>query len=113
MTDNKEIEKAKIYNTAEIIDYASDSVIIKSILNKITGNVRVISFASGEVSTKRIIPFDTYIQIIEGNADILIDGISYLLAAGQSIIIPAHTSNIIRANERFKMISTIIKSGYE
>jgi hypothetical protein len=36
-----------------------------------------------------------------------------LLDTGQSIIIPAHTRNIIKANERFKMISTIIKSGYE
>jgi hypothetical protein len=36
-----------------------------------------------------------------------------MLCTGQSIIIPAHRPNIIKANERFKMISTIIKSGYE
>jgi hypothetical protein len=43
----------------------------------------------------------------------VIDGIVNFLATGQSIIIPAHAANIVRANERFKMISTIIKSGYE
>jgi hypothetical protein len=36
-----------------------------------------------------------------------------MLDIGQSIIIPAHTANTVKANVRFKMISTIIKSGYE
>jgi len=36
-----------------------------------------------------------------------------LLETGQSIIIPAHSRNSIKANVRFKMLSTIIKSGYE
>jgi quercetin dioxygenase-like cupin family protein len=53
------------------------------------------------------------VEIIDGKAEILIDGISHLLVTGQSIIISAPTSNIVRANQRFKMISTIIKSGYE
>ena len=38
---------------------------------------------------------------------------SKVLQTGQAIILPAYTSNIVKANERFKMISTIIKSGYE
>lgn len=29
------------------------------------------------------------------------------------IVIPAHTRHCFNANEQFKMISTIIKSGYE
>jgi hypothetical protein len=31
----------------------------------------------------------------------------------KGIIIPAHASNFIKPNGRFKMISTVIKSGYE
>jgi len=111
--DNKEIEKAKAHIVVEIIEYVPNSVVIKSIINKTTGSISAVSFDIGEALTKKIIPFDTFVQIIEGKAEIVIDGISNLLAAGQSIIIPAHASNIVRANERFKMISTIIKSGYE
>jgi quercetin dioxygenase-like cupin family protein len=112
-TDNKEIEKAKAHIIVEIIEYVPNSVIRKSIINKTTGNISAFSFDSGEALTKKVIPFDTFVQIIDGKAEIVIDGTSNLLVAGQSIIIPAHTSNIVRANERFKMISTIIKSGYE
>jgi hypothetical protein len=59
------------------------------------------------------VPFDTFAQIIEGKAEIVIDKVSSLLQSGQGIIIPAHASNFIKANGRFKMIQTIIKSGYE
>ena len=40
-------------------------------------------------------------------------GTHIVLAAGEGIIIPAHLSNFIKPNGRFKMISTIIKSGYD
>lgn len=111
--DNNEVEKAKAHIIVEIIEYASKSVVIKSIIKKTTGNISAVSFDTGEILTEKISPFDTFVQIIDGKAEIIIDGISNLLVTGQSIIIPAHASNIVRANERFKMISTIIKSGYE
>jgi quercetin dioxygenase-like cupin family protein len=97
----------------EIIEYVSNSVVIKSIIKKTTGNISAVSFDTGEALSEKKVPFDTFIQIIDGNAEIIIDGISNFLNTGQSIVIPAHTSNIVKANERFKMISTIIKSGYE
>jgi quercetin dioxygenase-like cupin family protein len=112
-TDNYEIAKAQAHIVVEIIEYVPNSVVIKSIIKKSTGTISAVSFDAGEVLTERISPFDTFVQIIDGKAEILIDGISSLLATGQSIIIPAHSSNSVKANERFKMISTVIKSGYE
>jgi quercetin dioxygenase-like cupin family protein len=108
-----EIDKAKAFIIVEIIEYVQNSVVIKTIIKKTTGNVSAVSVDSGEAMHEKIIPFDTFVQIIDGQAEIVIDGISNFLEAGQSIIIPAHTPNTVKANERFKMISTIIKSGYE
>ena len=71
------------------------------------------SFDSGEGLTENTSPFDTYAQIIEGKAEVVIAGKSIMLETGQSIIIPAHKPTIVKANERFKMITTVIKSGYE
>jgi len=111
--DNTEVEKAKAHIVVEIIEYAPNSVVRKSILEKTTGNVSIVSIDTGEALTEKILPFDTFVQIIDGKAEIIIDGKSNLLNTGQSIVIPAHTSNTVKANERFKMIKTIIKSGYE
>jgi quercetin dioxygenase-like cupin family protein len=110
---DSELEKGKILIIVEIIEYVSNSVVIKTIIKKSTGNVSAVSFDSGETLTDRLSPFDNYIQIIDGRAEIIIDGASNQLETGNSIIIPAHSYNTIKANVRFKMISTFIKSGYD
>jgi quercetin dioxygenase-like cupin family protein len=111
--ENLEIEKSKAFIIVEILEYIPNSVLIKTIIRKTTGNVSAVSFDSGESLTEKISPFDTFIQVIDGKAEVVIEGNSNLLETGQSIIIPAHSRNTIKANVRFKMISTIIKSGYE
>ncbi|MBK8983670.1 MAG: cupin domain-containing protein [Ignavibacteria bacterium] len=114
MNENEvEIEKSVGLIIVEIIEYAPNSVMVKSIIKKSTGNITAMSFDTGEEFTKRTSPFDTFVQIIDGKAEIVIDGISTSLDKGQSIVIPAHFSYNVKANERFKMILTIIKSGYE
>ena len=111
--ENSEVEKSKFFIIVEIIEYVPNSVVIKTIIKKTTGNVSVVSFDSGEVLSEKTSPFDTFIQVIDGQAEIVINCESTILDTGHAIIIPAHARNSIKANVRFKMISTIIKSGYE
>ena len=108
-----ELEKATAHIIVEIIEYMANSVVIKTIIKKSTGNISVMSFDSGEGLTEKTSPFDTFAQIIEGKAEIVIDKVANILESGQGIIIPAHSPNFIKPNGRFKMILTIIKSGYE
>jgi quercetin dioxygenase-like cupin family protein len=112
-SDNAEMGKSISHIIVEIIEYVSNSVVSKTIIKKSTGNISVMSFDSGEGLTEKTSPFDTFAQIIEGKADIVINNVSHLLETGMGIIIPAHETNFIRPNGRFKMILTIIKSGYE
>ena len=86
---------------------------MKTIIKKTTGNVTVSSFDAGEEMAEKTSPFDTYIQIIDGTAELFINEKKYKLGLGDGIIIPAHARNNFNANVQFKMISTIIKSGYE
>lgn len=111
--DLLELEKSKTHIVVEIIEYMANSVVIKTIIRKSTGNISMMSFDTGEGLTEKTSPFDTFAQIIEGKAEIVIDKIPHFLNSGEAIIIPAHSLNYIKPNGRFKMISTIIKSGYE
>lgn len=111
--ENSELEKSRSHIIVEIIEYVANAVVSKAIIKKATGNISVMSFDSGEGLTEKTSPFDTFAQIIEGSATIVISNISHLLETGMGIIIPAHAPNFIKPNGRFKMILTIIKSGYE
>ncbi len=111
--DTTEIEKEKAYITVEIIEYIPNSVVIKTILKKSTGNISVISVDSGEELTEKTSPFDTFVQVIDGKVELVISDKMHVILTGQSIIIPAHAPNHVKPDGRFKMILTVIKSGYE
>ena len=110
--DGVELEKSVSHIIVEIIEYMPNAVVIKTIVKKSTGNISIMSFDSGEGLMEKTSPFDTYAQIIEGQAELVIDKVPHLLKTGQGIIIPAHSPHFIKPNGRFMMILTVIKSGY-
>lgn len=112
-SDVIEIEKGKQHIIVEIVEYIPNAVMSRTIIKKITGNVTAMSFSEGEEMDDKTVPFDNYIQIIDGAADITINNTAYHLKLGSGIVIPAHAMHRFNATKRFKMISTIIKSGYE
>ncbi len=110
---NKEIEKSIPHIIIEILEYVPNSVLMKTIIKKSTGDITVSSIDAGEGLMDKTIPFDCFIQIIDGAADLTINKKLYKLRLGDGIIIPAHAFHRFHANEQFKMLTTIIKSGYE
>ena len=111
--DHSELAKSKVHIIVEIIEYMPNAVVSKTIIKKTTGNITVSSFDAGEELAEKTSPFDTYIQIIDGTAALTINDKAYNLKLGDGIVIPAHAKHNFTANEQFKMISTVIKSGYE
>lgn len=108
-----EMEKSKTHIIVEIIEYVPNSIVSKTIIKKTTGNVTVSSFDEGEELAEKKSPYDNYIQIIDGEAEVIINEKSYKLKLGEGIVIPANAPHCFNANEQFKMISTIIKSETE
>ncbi|MGZ3846622.1 MAG: cupin domain-containing protein [Flavisolibacter sp.] len=111
--DTTELEKSKPRIIVEILEYVPNSVLTRTIIKKTTGNITVSAVDEGEELAEKTLAFDSFVQIIDGSAEVIISGEKFKLALGEGIIIPAHSSHCIEATEQFKMISTIIKSGYE
>jgi quercetin dioxygenase-like cupin family protein len=112
-TVNKELKKSTPHIIGEIVEYIPDAVVTKTIIKKTTGNVTVSSLAAGEELAEKSSPFDTFIQIIDGTAELTINKKVYQLRLGEGIVIPAHAKHHFSADVQFKMISKVIKSGYE
>jgi len=51
------------------------------------------------------------IQVVEGKGEIIIGGKSFILNAGQVIIMPANIPHSVKAAEKFKMVLTMIRSN--
>jgi quercetin dioxygenase-like cupin family protein len=113
MKEIEPVEHGKAHIIIEIIEYIPNAVVSRIIIKKTTGNITATSISSGEELAERTIAFDTYVQIIDGMAEVRINKEVIHLKLGEGIIIPAHSRHSFTPLEQCKMISTVIKSGYE
>ncbi len=102
-------ENATIFSMEDSIEYSSGGVISKQVLKKQSGNVTLFSFDKGQGLTEHTSPFDAMVHILDGEAEIRIDGNPHHLHKGDCIIMPANHPHALLATEKFKMVLTMIK----
>lgn len=108
--EHKTFEKAKTYNLANSIDYAEGAIVSKILSKNDAGNVTLFAFDKGQGLSPHTAPFDAIVQVIEGEATIIIDELEHYLTAGEIIIMPAHITHAVDAKEKFKMLLTMLKA---
>ena len=102
-------EKGKVLNLSGQIEYSDGGVVSKQVLKNEVGNITLFSFDKGQMLSEHTALFDAMVQVIDGKAEIRIDGKLSVLQTGESIIMPANMPHALFAPERFKMILTMIK----
>ena len=66
--------KGKVLNLEEMVEYSSGGVISKQVLKNQSGNITLFSFDKGQGLTEHTAPFDTVVQVLDGEAQITIGG---------------------------------------
>lgn len=107
---NNPIEVSKAFDPMKSVEYASGSVVSKTIVKKPTGTITLFAFDQGEGLSEHSAPFDAVVQVLDGKAEITIGGILHVIESGSGIILPANIPHALKAVERFKMMLTMIKS---
>lgn len=100
----------KVENLSKMINYQDGSVVSKILIGKKNGTVTLFSFDKGQVLSEHTAPFDAMVEILDGKAAIRVSGINYTLEQGDMLIMPADEPHALKAEERFKMLLTMIKS---
>ncbi|WP_430401608.1 cupin domain-containing protein [Fluviicola sp.] len=107
---NSGLSKSQSHVMLEIIEYVPYSIVSKTVIKQSNGSVIATSFDEGEKFCEKTIKSDIYVQIIDGKAVVTIDNIDHKLNLGEGIIIPGNSLHCFKAEEKFKMITTIITS---
>ena len=102
----------EILNLKEYIDYQEGSVVSKMLINKPEGSITIFAFDKGEGLSEHTTPFDAFVYLIEGKAEITISGKSHVLEEGQMIIMPVNEPHALKALEKYKMMLVMIKSKF-
>jgi quercetin dioxygenase-like cupin family protein len=98
----------QILNPKDLISYQDGSVVSRMIVYKKSGTITLFAFDTGEGLSEHTAPFDAIASIIDGEAEISIEKTQFLLKEGQMIIMPANKPHALHAQQRFKMMLTMI-----
>lgn len=99
-----------VQNINNTINYQPGSVVSKEIINKSGGTITLFAFDEGQGLSEHTAPFDALVLITDGVAQITISNVKYEVKSGEMIILPSGETHALKANEKFKMILTMIKS---
>ena len=102
-------EKATVIALENSVEYTAGGVVSKQVTKNDAGNITLFSFDKGQGLTEHTANFDAVVQILDGEAEIRIDGIPHILKKGDCIIMPAGHPHALHATERFKMLLTMIR----
>jgi quercetin dioxygenase-like cupin family protein len=101
--------KGTVIELAGGVDVAAGSVVSKTILDKKTGTLTLFAFDKGQGLSEHTSPYDATVQIVEGEAELVVGGKPNRVKAGQLFIMPANVPHSVRAVERFKMLLIMIR----
>lgn len=94
----------------DLVAYQDGTVVSKTLLEKKTGTVTLFAFAQGQGLSEHTAPFDAMVCVLDGVAEIVIDGNLVTVRQGEMLVMPANTPHALKAVERFKMMLTMIRS---
>lgn len=100
---------AQAVNAATLVDYQTGSIVSREIIKKSTGRVTLFAFDAEEGLSEHTSPFDALVQILEGEAEISIDGQPQTVREGELLLMPANHPHALKATTRFKMILAMIR----
>lgn len=99
-----------VVNPIDLLNYQDGAVVSRTLVKKKTGTVTLFAFDAGEGLSEHTAPFEALVHLLDGEAEIIISGVSHRLQAGEMILMPANEPHALKATKRFKMILTMIKS---
>ena len=93
----------------KLIEYADDSIVSKTLLDKPIGTITLFAFDAGQRLSEHTAPFDAVVQVVDGQGVVTIDGEDHTVGTGEIIIMPANIPHAVRAEKKIKMLLTMIR----
>lgn len=94
----------------DLIQYQEGAVVSRTIIEKKTGTVTLFAFDKGQGLSEHTAPFDALVHVLDGEAEVIISGKPFPLNEGEILIMPADKPHALKANKKFIMILTMIRT---
>lgn len=104
----KNISKAEVMVLKEQVAYQQGQIVSKTLAQNEHLSVTLFSFDKGEEISTHESKGDAFVTCLDGVGKITIDGNSYELHEGESIVMPAKHPHAVFGQEQFKMLLVVV-----
>ena len=108
MDGMKNISKVEVMVLKEQVAYQQGQVVSKTLAQNEHLSVTLFSFDKGEEISTHESKGDAFVTCLDGVGKITIDGNSYELHEGESIVMPAKHPHAVFGQEQFKMLLVVV-----
>jgi len=98
-----------VFVLKDMATFQGHSVVSREIIRKPSGTMTVFAFDKDEGLSEHTALFDAVVYMLDGEAEIRIDGKPHLVKEGEMIIMPANKPHALKAMTKFKMLLVMIK----
>jgi len=108
--NSNKLPSAEAVRLEQLIDYSANSIVSREIVKTKTGTLTLFAFDAGQGLSEHSAPFDAVVQVLDGEAEIIIGGKSIITNSGETILMPANVPHAVSAHQKFKMLLIMIRS---
>jgi len=104
----KNIDAETVMNLGNQVSYQKGQVVSKTLAQNGAISLTLFAFDKGEEISSHESGGDAMVTCLDGEGKITIDGTSYMLNEGESIVMPAKKPHAVYASEQFKMFLVVV-----
>lgn len=95
---------------ADMVAYQEGAVVSRILYQDDIGTLTVFAFDAGQALSEHTVPFDAFVQVLDGSALLTIGGREVAVRAGEIARMPGGVPHQVDAPERFKMLLTLFRA---
>ncbi len=103
-------DDSAVVTLARTVAYQPGAIVSRKLAAGPGGNVTAFAFDAGEELSEHTTPHTALLHVLDGKAEITLDGNPHTVAAGEAIVMPPGHPHAVRAVERFTMVLTMLKA---
>ncbi|MEW5822148.1 MAG: cupin domain-containing protein [Cyanobacteriota bacterium] len=100
---------SKSIDLKNLLRYQPHSIVSRELVKNKSGSITMFAFDMNQGLSEHTAPFDAYLQVLEGKAEVTINSEPKEVNTGEFIIMPANIPHSVRAIRPFKMLLVMIK----
>ncbi len=109
MATQKGMEPAAAVLLPDLVQYAGNAVVSRTLMDHPGGTVTLFAFDEGQKLSEHTAPFDALVQVLDGKVRLVIGGKEIIAGIGETVLMPANVPHALEAVTPFKMLLTMIR----